>query len=326
MSKPKVDERADLFSKPRILISMSKQIGQGLKALGTKGRTSRLLESRILNTVKYYSRLTVRQLYYVLISKYRYAPSRKFYKVLNYHLVKMRRCDPKLNAKFVDPTRQFIGAPMSYHEIELWVEKDSVRNFVDDLAAKYRLSIQVLRGFASLSMYRIALLRAAERGVKRILYLGDFDPSGLLIDRVAEREMAIEVKRIALTLEQIKRYRPPSLPVNRRDSRAEDYMKKYGDRCWELEAIRPRTLLRLVKEKLAENVPYEYLVEADARERAAQVAKPIIERLTLGIEKEVLRLMEAGAKEKDISKILVSKYGLDTGTLRGGTGNGPKVS
>jgi len=232
--------------------------------------------------VRYYARLTVRQLYYILVSKYRYTPCRKFYKTLDYHLTKMRRLDPKLNAKFVDPTRHFISAPMPYRETELWVEKDSIRNFVEELTAKYRLSIQVLRGFASLSMYRVALLRAAERGVKRI----------------------------ALTLEQIKRYRPPSLPVNRRDSRAKDYMKKYGDRCWELEALRPRTLLKTVREKLEEYVSHEYLVEADTRERAAEVARPIIQRLVRGIEEEVLNLMAAGEKEENIVAMLRSKYNL----------------
>jgi hypothetical protein len=276
----------------------------------TKGRASRLLEFRIVQTARYYHSLTVRQLYYILISRYGYTPSRKFYKRLDYHLTKMRRLDPNLHEKFLDPTRHFIPVPLPYHEIELWVEKDSIRNFLGDLAGKYRLSIQVLRGFASLSMYQKALLRAAKKGIRKILYIGDFDPSGLLIEKVAEREMKIEVKRIALTLEQVKRYRPPSIHVNRKDSRAKDYMEKYGDRCWEVEALRPRTLLKIVEEKLRENVPYEYLVEAEARERASEIAKPVTERLKRMIEQEALRLIKEGKRENEILAYLVSKYGL----------------
>jgi len=240
--------------------------------------------------------------------------------VLDYHLTKMRRINKGLHAKFVDPTRHFIRAPRPYPEIELWVEKDSIRNFLNDLAAKYRLSIQVLKGFASLSMYRKALLRAAERGVKRILYIGDFDPSGLLIEKVAEKEMSIEVVRIALTFEQIKRFKPPSLSVNMRDSRAKDYVSIYGDRCWELEALRPRTLFRLIEVKLRENVPAEFLVEAEARERAAKVARPVTERMRRVVEKEVRRLLEAGVSEEQILSDLASKYGLHlrkTGKKRG---------
>jgi len=280
-----------------------------LETPGTKGKASALLEWRILETARHYTRLTVRQLYYILISKYGYTPSRKFYKVLDYHLTKMRRVNKDLHAKFVDPTRHFIPAPRPYPEIELWVEKDSIRNFLNNVAARYRLSIQVLRGFASLSMYRKALLRAAKRGVKKILYIGDFDPSGLLIEKVAEKEMNIEIKRLALTLDQVKRFRPPSVPVNRRDSRARDYIAKYGDRCWEVEALRPRTLLKLVEEKLRENVPPEYLAEAEARERAARIARPLTERMKRMIEKEVFRLLERGQSEEEILAQLTSKYG-----------------
>jgi len=249
-------------------------------------------------------------LYYVLISKYGYTPSRKFYKIFDYHLTKMRRLNPDLHEKFTDPTRHFILAPMPYREIEFWLEKDSIANFLGDLARKYRLSVQVLRGFASLSMYRKALLRAARKGVQKILYVGDFDPSGLLIEQVAAKEMGIEIKRIALTLEQVKKYKPPSLNVNRRDSRARDYISKYGDRCWEVEALRPRTFLKLVEEKLRENVPHEYLVEAEARERATKVAKPLTERLRMMIEQEVLRLLKEGKSEKEIASLIASRYSL----------------
>jgi len=197
-----------------------------------------------------------------------------------------------------------------YRKVEVWVEKDSLRNFLEHVTAKYRMSIQVLRGFASLSMYRTALLRAAKRGVTKILYVGDFDPSGLLIKEVAEKEMAVQVEKIALTLEQIKRYNPPSIPVNRRDSRAKDYVKKYGGRCWEVEALKPGSLLKLVREKLRENVPQKYPVKAEAKERATRIAMPIVKRLAKGIEKEVLYLMKAGEAEEDIVRKLASKFHL----------------
>jgi len=149
------------------------------------------LEWRLLDTAKRYAKLTVRMLYYVLVSKYGYAPSRRFYKILNYHLTKMRRVDRELNARFIDPTRRFIRAPMPYPEVELWLEKEATRVYLQDLAAKYRISMQVLRGYASLSMYTKALQRAVKdavkRGVRKILYAGDFDPSGLLIEKVAEK-------------------------------------------------------------------------------------------------------------------------------------------
>jgi integrase len=195
------------------------------KTVGERNFSLSDLQLQVLKTVKHYARLTVRQLYYVLTSRLGFLASHKFYKILDYHLTKMRRLDPRLNAKFVDPTRRFVAAPRPYNEVELWVEKETIRTLLEKLASKYRLSIQVLRGFAPLSMFRKALRRASERGVKKILYIGDFDASGLLIDKIAQKEMQTNMIRIALTLEQTRKYRLPSLPVNMKDSRAAEYAR-----------------------------------------------------------------------------------------------------
>ena len=278
-----------------------------------KGRNNVLLVWRILQTVKGYSRLTVRQLYYILISRFKYPATRPFYKRMNRYLSKIRRVNPEVHKKFIDPTRQFVIPPLPYPRIEIWVEKDSIRNFIGKLAAKYRLSIQVLRGFASLSMYRKALDRARRRRVGLVLYIGDFDPSGLLIEKVAEEEMdhkrAITFHRLAITLEQIKRLRPPSRPVNLKDSRAKDYIKQYGDRCWEVEAIRPRTLYRLIEAGLREVVPPEYLREVEERERAAKLVRRITERIRREIEREALALLRAGVPEEEVRRRIAEKYG-----------------
>jgi len=218
---------------------------------------------------------------------------------------------PDLNVKFVDPTRPLFVPALPYGEIELWVEKDSVRNFLQDLAAKYRLPIQSLRGFGSLSMFRRALQRASRRGVKTILYIGDHDPSGLDIQRVAQKEMSLEVKRIALTMEQIRRFRPPGLLIKMKDSRSKSYRRRYGNKGWELESLRPTTLLRLIEEELRRHVPTEFLRKADTTEQARKIATPIVRRLRQGIERQVLRLMEGGMPKDEILKRLSSEYRLD---------------
>lgn len=279
-----------------------------------KGKSNILLVWRILQTVKGYSLLTVRQLFYILVSRFPkdYPASRTFYKRMNRYLTKIRRLNPEVHKKFVDPTRQFTVPPLPYPRVELWVEKDSIRNFIAKLAAKFRLSIQVLRGFASLSMYRKALDRARQRGVGLVLYIGDFDPSGLLIEKVAESEMnhkkGIRFVRLALTMEQIKRFKPPSRPVNLKDSRAKEYIEKYGDRCWDVEAIRPRTLYRLMELGLRDAVPREFLVKAEKGEKARRIARPVTERLRKTIERRVSRLIEAGMIEEEIAARISQEY------------------
>ena len=161
-------------------------------------------------------------------------------------------------------------------------------------------------------MYRKALDRARIRGVGLVLYIGDFDPSGLLIEKVAEEEMdhklGIRFVRLALTMEQIKRFKPPSRPVNMKDSRAKEYIEKYGDRCWDVEAIRPRTLYRLIETGLKQAVPPEFLAEAETREKAARLARPVTERLRKTIEREVSRLLEAGVPEEEIVARISGEY------------------
>lgn len=284
------------------------------KQYGVKGRSNILLVWRILQTVKGYSVLTVRQLFYILVSRSPkdYPANRTFFKRMDRYLSKIRRVNPAVHKKFVDPTRQFTAPPQPYTRVEIWVEKDSIRNFIAKLAAKYRLSIQVLRGFASLSMYRKALDRARVRGVILVIYIGDFDPSGLLIEKVAEAEMdhktGIRFMRLALTIEQIKHFKPPSRPVNLKDSRAKEYIEKYGDRCWDVEAIRPRTLYRLIELGLRKAVPPEFLAKAKTGEKAHRIASPVVERLRKNMEKEVSILLEAGVPEERITAQISKKY------------------
>jgi len=57
-------------------------------------------------------------------------------------------------------------------------------------------------------------------------------------------------------------------------------------------------------------VPPEFLVEAEARERAARVARPVTEKLRKAIEREVLQLLAEGVSEKEILATLPEKYGV----------------
>lgn len=274
---------------------------------GTKGKASKLLESRIDRIARKYNRLTVRQFYYIMISRFGYPPGRRFYKRFVYHLSKVRQFNPKLHAKIVDNTREFIPAlPSSFHRVELWVEKDAIRMLSEDLAAKYRMSIQVLRGFPSITMLRKASLREKKQGIEKILYVGDFDPSGVLIPQFAALEMAgIEFQRIAITPEQARRYRLPAIGINKRDSRAHDYIKKNGSKAWKLEALRPRTFRKILEGELKSNVPASFLRRAGRQEKAVKIARPIANR----IERQIISMLKGRKSEREIRKLLASRFG-----------------
>ena len=46
-----------------------------------------------------------------------------------------------------------------------------------------------------------------------------------------------EVRQIGLTMDQIKEYRPPHNPAKITDPRAKGYVKIYGQRSWEVDAL-----------------------------------------------------------------------------------------
>jgi hypothetical protein len=254
--------------------------------------------------------LTVRQFYYIMISRFEYPSGRSFYKRFVYHLSRIRQDNAGLHGKIIDHTREFIPAlPIEYQKVELWVEKDAIRMVSEDLAAKYRISTQVLRGFPSITMLRKALVRARNKGVTKILYVGDWDPSGVLIEQVAAREMAgIEMQRVAITSEQARRYRLPPIRVNRKDSRANGYLKKNGDKAWELESLRPRTFHEILEKALKANIPKEFLRKAKEREKAIKIAQPIVAKFSAKIERQIIRMIKGKKSRREIRKIISNRF------------------
>lgn len=155
-------------------------------------------------------------------------------------------------------------------------------------------------------MLRDALKRAKERGVRKIFVVLDFDPSGLCIERVNEREMGVEMVRVALTYEQAKGL--PSRPVKRRDTRARKYLAKYGDRCWEVEALEPMQLLQIVEQTLRREVPAEHLREAEVGEEAARVALRLLEPIRAQIEAVAYELLQRGVPLNEVMGRLGKKF------------------
>ena len=274
--------------------------GEGAAGSGIiMGRRSELgidvetLKRDVYEVCREYEILTLRQAYYRLIARHDYYPSTLvFYKYLSRHLTRWRKVDEWLDNRFVDPSRSFIQPPRPWREGELWLEKDSLRGVLEKVAMLYRISIVVQRGFASRSCLRDALRRARDKGVRKIFLVLDFDPSGLCIEQVDAREMGVEVIRVSLTYEQAKDLVPRK--VKRRDTRARKYMVKYGDRCWEVEALEPRHLLKIVEQALQQEVPPEHLHEAGLGEEAARVALELLEPVRMKIEASAYKLLRRG--------------------------------
>lgn len=146
------------------------------------------------------------------------------------------------------------------HYVEVWVEKDALVDVVASVANRNDIAFFSCRGFASITSLHEAAKRLeneANAGKKvHVLYLGDHDPSGVDMTRnIAERLKAtfkvdMALHRIALNMNQIERYNPPSDPAKLTDSRTKGYVEKYGEECWELDALDVRVMAELIEKNI----------------------------------------------------------------------------
>lgn len=144
---------------------------------------------------------------------------------------------------------------------EVWIEKDALLGVIEPTCLELRVPYFACRGYVSAS----AVWRAGRRlrDVRRrggqtpiVFHLGDHDPSGLDMtrdntDRLSLfAEQGIEVRRLALNIDQVEHYDPPPNPTKTTDSRAADYIAVHGNESWELDALEPSVIADLVRENV----------------------------------------------------------------------------
>ncbi|NML29395.1 hypothetical protein [Paraburkholderia antibiotica] len=170
--------------------------------------------------------------------------------------------------------------------VEVISEKGTVRGTIAPVLDELGVTFRVLHGYGSATtVHDIAdEIRSAMKPT-HLLYIGDFDPSGMhmsevdLPDRLDRygangrmwpipfEDRNYILKRIALTSDDVKH---PALPGFATDSKANDprhqwYKRMYGDQCWELDAMDPRDLRERVREEI------EALIERDAWEHCMRI-------------------------------------------------------
>ena len=120
-------------------------------------------------------------------------------------------------------------------------------------------TMMVNKGYSSQSaLYSSSkrFLEASDEGKDLILfYLGDHDPSGEDMVRDIQTRLGmfgaeLEVRKLALTMPQIDKYKPPPNPTKLTDSRAAAYVEKFGNSSWEVDALPPNVLARLIRTEL----------------------------------------------------------------------------
>lgn len=261
--------------------------------------------------------LTLRQLYYQFVSRDLLSNNQKEYKRLgsvindarlaghiDWEAIEDRTRELRALAHWSSPAEIIEACANQYridkwanqeHYVEVWIEKDALVGVIEGVCKKNDVPYFSCRGYTSQSEMWVA----AQRLIKQcedekevhIIHLGDHDPSGIDMSRDIEERldlflehsgysMAGNLNRIALNMYQVTKYNPPPNPAKLTDSRSEDYVKKFGEESWELDALDPKTLADLIQQNidvLVDDVLWQDSVDEEKAGRAklAEVARSL---------------------------------------------------
>ncbi len=247
-------------------------------------------------------KLTLRQLYYQFVSQDLIPNSERSYKnlgtavsegrlagLIDWDAIEDRVRVPKAAGEWENVEQLVESAVSAYrlprwagqeNYVELWVEKDALAGVLWPIAYQNHVTLMVNRGYSSQSAMYEAANRFIERGdAKRshLLYLGDHDPSGEdmvrdVADRLKMFGARVNVKKLALTMEQVEEHEPPPNPAKLSDSRAANYVAQHGSSSWEVDALPPDVLSRLILDAIKNLVDQDMVDEVIERENKDKAA------------------------------------------------------
>jgi hypothetical protein len=243
-------------------------------------------------------RLTLRQLFYQFVSRTWLVNDRDSYDRLGRIVAKARnaglidwnaiedRTRKIVNYSFWDNPGELVSAYAHHYREDLWaaqpyrpfviIEKDALLGVIEDVCKELRVPYGAARGDASITFeYELAkrFSRFIDQGyIPLVLHLADHDPKGLDMTRVIRTSLKlyarepIEVRRIALTLEQVEQYEPPPNEIKDGDTLSPGYLEEFGEECWELDALSPTVIADLIREEVEDLIETEAWEEAQAAE------------------------------------------------------------
>ncbi len=222
--------------------------------------------------------LTLRQLYYQFVARDLIPNTERSYKSLGSTINDARLAGYIDWDSIEDRTRNISEAPFwdspsdviqaardSYQidmwadqprRVEVWIEKEALTGVIHRTCRNLHVPYFACRGYVSASETYAAYQRACAHPLT-ILHLGDHDPSGIdmtrdNLDRLADVMGGdVELKRIALNMDQVEEYNPPPNPAKVTDSRFEQYLQDFGPDSWELDALEPSVINELIETEVA---------------------------------------------------------------------------
>jgi hypothetical protein len=241
----------------------------------------------------YPDKMTLRQVYYQLVARTIIENKVTAYKRLSSVLVEARETGAVPWDAMEDRTRNILGhASLSHIDepdevadrivdfvkrsnginadrwlyqdwyVEVWLEKQALEGVFEDVTMSLEVVLMPGRGYSSATFLKEAAERMEEAEADdknlAVLYFGDYDPSGMDIERYVREKMEEHgvtldhFARIALTLDQIQEHNLPPVPAKTSDSRRDAFVAVHGDMAVELDALNVKVLKALIKDAIDE--------------------------------------------------------------------------
>jgi len=223
-------------------------------------------------------KLTLRQLYYQFVARALIPNNIRSYKrigsiindgrlagLIDWDAIEDRTREVRMVSHWERPSDIIESAAQSFrldkwadqeYRPEVWIEKEALAGVISGVCRELDIPYLSCRGYASQSEMWASARRMKmhlEDGQKPlILYFGDMDPSGVDMFNDINNRMEIfgcdvKSRRMALNIDQVRRYNLPENPVKMTDARCDQYIENFGTKCWELDALEPTVLINLIK-------------------------------------------------------------------------------
>lgn len=163
--------------------------------------------------------------------------------------------------------------------VEVWIEKEALISVISGICDEWRVPHFACKGYASQSevwgaghgRFRSAIARDK---TPVVIHLGDHDPSGIDMTRDIEERLClfaegqVEVRRLALNMDQVEEHQPPPNPAKSTDARFRSYYEEFGDESWELDALEPQVIADLIGDEI------QGMIESDSWRASRSTSAP----------------------------------------------------
>jgi hypothetical protein len=262
--------------------------------MARQAKTQRIIDEA-KDVLSSFHPMTVRQVYYQLVSRQVVENNRSRYQAVSDALVDARRESlipwewiedrlrrPRGYSGYRDLTQFAWYAKYLYSRdiwatqttvTECWLEKDALSGVFDDVLGDYRVTLNVGRGYDGWSSIHNAAERFKNTGKDTIiLYFGDFDPSGedmvrSLRDRLGELDSKPEIIKVALNKGDVIRHNLPPNMTKVTDTRRTAFIAEHGDISVELDALPAPILQQMIREEIEKYMDLESLEKEKEQER-----------------------------------------------------------